>query len=161
MQLQDLKPPVGSKTRRKIVGRGRGSGHGKTSGRGHKGQRSRSGRGVILGSEGGQMSLVRRLPKVGFNSRWPDVYQLVHLESLNRFKDGTVVNSELLKSEGIIKSARRPVKILSDGDIKKKLTIQANRFSKSAEEKIKSAGGKAEVVSLPAVGVSGNPEKAN
>ena len=147
MQIQDLKAPRGSNKSRKIVGRGRGSGHGKTSGRGHKGQNARSGRGVILGSEGGQMNLVRRLPKVGFNSRWPNVYQIVHLESLNRFKDGTVVNPELLKSEGIIKSAHYPVKILSDGDLKKKLTIQANRFSKSAEEKIKSSGGKAELLS--------------
>ena len=151
MQLQDLKPPAGSKKRRKIVGRGRGSGHGKTSGRGHKGQRSRSGRGVILSSEGGQMNLIRRLPKVGFNSRYPNEYQIVHLESLNRFNDGTVVTAILLKSEGIIKSAHYPVKILSDGELKKKLTIQANRFSKSAEEKIKSAGGKAELLNAKTV----------
>ena len=151
MQLQDLKPPAGSKKRRKIVGRGRGSGHGKTSGRGHKGQRSRSGRGVILSSEGGQSNLIRRLPKVGFNSRYPNVYQIVSLEALNRFKDGTTITNELLKSEGVIKSAHRPIKILSDGELKKKLTIQADRFSKSAAEKINKAGGKAEVISTKRV----------
>ena len=146
MELHQLKSPLGSRKKRKIVGRGRGSGHGKTAGRGSNGQRARAGRGTILGYEGGQATLIRRLPKVGFNSRWPAVYQIVALEDLNRFKEGSIVNTELLKQEGLIKSQQRPVKILSDGKITKKLTIQAAKFSKAAEEKIVKAGGKAEVI---------------
>jgi len=146
MQIHELKSPVGSRKRKKIVGRGKGSGHGRRSGRGQKGQSSRSGRAVVLGLEGGQMPLIRRLPKVGFNSRWPDEYQIVSLENLNRFKDGSIVNSESLKKEGLIRSSRKPVKILSNGDLKKKLTIQAASFSKSAQEKIEKAGGKAQLL---------------
>ena len=146
MQLHQLRSPSGSHKRKKIVGRGRGTGHGKRSGRGQTGQNSRAGRGVILGSEGGQMSLLRRLPKVGFNSKWPTQYQIVSVEALNSFKDGDVVNPEMLKDAHLIKSLRRPVKILSDGDIKKKLTVHAHRFSKSAGEKITKAGGSTKVI---------------
>jgi len=146
MQLHQINRPQGSNKRKKIVGRGRGTGHGKRSGRGQTGQNSRAGRGVILGYEGGQMTLLRRLPKVGFNSKWPQNYQIVNLDSLNSFKDGDVVNPEALKDAHLIKSLRRPVKILSDGDLKKKLTVHAHRFSKSAGEKIAKAGGSTKVI---------------
>ncbi len=147
MQAHQLRSPAGSHRHKKIVGRGRGTGRGKRSGRGQTGQNSRSGRGVMLAYEGGQMSLLRRLPKVGFNSKWPDQYQVVNVDSLNYFKDGDVVNVESLRGANIIRSLRRPVKILSDGEITKKLTVQAHRFSKVAIEKIVKAGGKAEVIS--------------
>ncbi len=146
MQIHDLKPPKGSHKRRKIVGHGPGSGHGKTSCRGHKGQNSRSGRGVILGSEGGQMPLMKRLPKMGFRSKNPTIYQLVNLYSLTRFKEGAVVNPEFLKSHGLIGNIRNPIKILGEGELKKPLTVQAHRFSKNAQEKIVKAGGKAELI---------------
>ncbi len=148
MQLHQLRSPEGSRKRKKIVGRGRGTGHGKRSGRGQTGQNSRSGRGILLGLEGGQMNLLRRLPKVGFNSKWPDRFQIVSVESLNHFKDGDVVNPDSLKDANLIKSLNRPVKILSDGKITKKLTVHAHRFSKAAEEKIAKAGGKVELVAL-------------
>lgn len=146
MQIHDLTVPKGAHKRRKIVGRGPGSGHGKTSCKGHKGQKARSGRGIIMGLEGGQMPLIRRLPKVGFRSKTHTYYQVVNLESLTRLKEGTVVNLDFLKSHGLIRSVSEPVKILGDGDLKKPLVIHAHRFSKSAEEKIVKAGGKAEVV---------------
>ena len=146
MQLHELKSPIGSRKRRKIVGRGRGSGHGKTSCRGQKGQGARSGRGILGSLEGGQMPLIRRLPKVGFRSKRPILYQVVNLEQLNRFKDGTVVTPELLKTEGLIKSYNKPFKILGDGDIKKSLTVRTLSVSKSAQEKITKAGGKVEMI---------------
>ena len=151
MFLHELKAPKGSHKKRKIVGRGRGSGHGKRSGRGQTGQRSRAGRGILNSLEGGQMYLIRRLPKVGFNSKWPTNYQIINIEDLNCFKDGTVVNAAALKAEGLLKSVRRPVKILSSGDISKRLTVQAQGFSKSAQEKIAKAGGKTEIVALETV----------
>ena len=147
MQIHQLKSPVGSRKRRKIVGRGRGSGHGKTSCRGQKGQLARSGRATILGIEGGQMPLIKRLPKVGFRSKRPMVYQVVNLDSLGRFKEGAVINADSLKSHGLIRDVADPIKILGDGDLKKPVTIQAHRFSKSAQAKIEKAGGKAEIVS--------------
>ena len=147
MQAHQLRSPLGSRTRKKIVGRGRGTGHGKRSGRGQTGQNSRSGRGVMVAYEGGQSTLLRRLPKVGFNSKWPDRYQIVDVGSLDRFKDGEVVGLDALKGADLIKSVRRPVKILSDGDITKKLTVHAHRFSKTASDKITKAGGKAEILS--------------
>ena len=151
MQAHQLRSPAGSRTRRKIVGRGRGTGHGKRSGRGQTGQNSRAGRGVMVAYEGGQSTLLRRLPKVGFNSKWPNAYQIVSVESLNRcFKDGDTVNPDALKDANLIKSLHRPVKILSDGDIKKKLTVHAHRFSKTASDKITKAGGKAEVLARQA-----------
>ena len=147
MQLHELKSPKGSRKRRKIVGRGRGSGHGKTSGRGENGQKSRStGRTIVGSSEGGQMPLIRRLPKVGFRSHRPIFNQVVRLEKLNRFEDGTVVNAEFLKAQGLIKSLNKPFKILGDGEIKKSLVIQAKSISKTAEDKILKAGGKVEAV---------------
>ena len=146
MQLHQIRCPEGSHRRKKIVGRGRGTGRGKRSGRGQTGQHSRSGRAVILGSEGGQMPLLRRLPKVGFNSKWPAQYQIVNTETLNRFDDGAVVDPQALKEFGLIKSAHHPVKILSDGAITKKLTVHAHRFSQSAQEKIAKAGGTAQVI---------------
>jgi large subunit ribosomal protein L15 len=151
MFLHELKSPKGSRKKRKIVGRGRGSGHGKRSGRGQTGQGSRAGRGILNSLEGGQMYLIRRLPKVGFNSKWPTRYQIISLEDLNCFKDGTVVDAAALKAEGLVKSVRRPVKILSNGDISKRLTVKAQGFSKAAEEKIAKAGGKTEVVALVTV----------
>ncbi len=146
MQLHQINSPTGSNKRKKIVGRGRGTGHGKRSGRGQTGQGSRSGRGTMVAYEGGQMSLLRRLPKVGFNSKWPDEYQIVNVESLNCFEDGAVVNPQTLRASDLIRSIRKPVKILSDGAITKKLTVQAHRFSKSAAEKIAKAGGKTELI---------------
>jgi large subunit ribosomal protein L15 len=148
MQLHQISSPAGSHRRKKIVGRGRGTGRGKRSGRGQTGQNSRSGKSMVAGLEGGQMNLLRRLPKVGFNSKWPTRYQIVNLDSLNTFKDGAVVNADSLKDANFIKSTRRPIKVLSDGTISKKLTVHAHRFSKSAEEKIVKAGGKVQLVAL-------------
>ena len=150
MQAHQLRSPEGSRKRKKIVGRGRGTGRGKRSGRGQTGQNSRSGRGVMLAYEGGQMSLLRRLPKVGFNSKWPAKYQVVNCESLNKFEDGTVVTPELLKSHDLIRSLLQPIKILSVGDLKKKLTVQAHRFSKPAADNITKAGGTVEIIGLAA-----------
>lgn len=146
MQLHQINAPAGSNKRKKIVGRGRGTGHGKRSGRGQTGQGSRSGRGTMVAYEGGQMSLLRRLPKVGFNSKWPDEYQIVNVESLERFENGAVINPQTLRAADLIRSLRKPVKILSDGTITKKLTVQAHRFSKTAVEKITKAGGKTELI---------------
>jgi large subunit ribosomal protein L15 len=146
MQVHQLQSPEGSRKRKKIVGRGRGTGHGKRSGRGQTGQNSRSGRGVMLAYEGGQMSLLRRLPKVGFNSKWPAKYQVVNCESLNRFDNGTTITPELLKTHHLIRSLLQPIKILSVGDVKKKLTVQAHRFSRQAADKITKAGGTAEIL---------------
>jgi len=146
MFLHQLSSPKGSRVRKVRKGRGPGSGLGKTSGRGHKGQRSRSGRGIILGSEGGQMPIIRRLPKVGFNSTNPIVYQVVQLDRLNCFDANATVNAETLKKAKLISSSRKPYKILSRGELKKALTVQANAFSADAAEKIKKVGGKAEVI---------------
>src|SRR5580698_10457302 len=148
MQVHQLRSPEGSRKRKKIVGRGRGTGHGKRSGRGQTGQNSRSGRGVMLAYEGGQMSLLRRLPKVGFNSKWPAKYQIVNCESLNRFDNGTTITPELLKSHHLIRSLLQPIKVLSVGEVTKKLTVQAHRFSKTATDKITKAGGSVEILGL-------------
>jgi large subunit ribosomal protein L15 len=147
MQLHELNSPKGSRKRKKIVGRGKGSGHGKTSGRGENGQKSRStGRATVGSSEGGQMPLIRRLPKVGFRSKRPIFNQIVRLEQLNQFDNGTVVDAAFLKTQGLIKSLNKPFKILGDGEIKKSLVIQAKSISKSAEDKVVKAGGKIEAV---------------
>ena len=145
MILSQLRPPLGSKKRRKIVGRGPGSGHGKTSCRGQKGQMSRSSRWTVKGSEGGQMPLIKRLPKVGFRSKNPTLYQVVNVESLNKFANGAVITAQSLKEQGLIESLLRPFKILGDGELKKSVVIQEGAFSKAAEEKIKNAGGKIEI----------------
>lgn len=144
MQVNDIKAPRGSKIRKKVVGRGPGSGHGKTSCRGHKGQRAREGRNVKAILEGGQVPLLRRLPKVGFNPHRPRVYQLVDIADLNIFAKDTIVNSQTLKEKKLIGSLNKPVKILGDGELKKPLTVQVDRLSKTAQEKIKTAGGKIE-----------------
>ena len=146
MFLHEIKSPHGSRKRRKIVGRGRGSGHGKTSGKGQKGQKSRSGRGILGQLEGGQMPLIRRLPKVGFRSKRPLLYQVVNLDHLSRFKAGAVVDARTLKSKGLIKNIYRPFKILGTGELKHALTVQAYSFSKGAAEKITKAGGKMETI---------------
>ena len=147
MKLHELKPAEGSRQERNRVGRGSSSGNGKTSGRGQKGQKSRSGGGVRLGFEGGQTPLFMRLPKRGFTNVNRKEYAVVNLDILNRFEDGTEVTPELLKETGIIRKIEKDgVKILGNGSIEKKLTIKANKFTKSAAEKIEAAGGKAEVI---------------
>jgi len=146
MFLHELKSPKGSNKHKKPVGRGQGSGSGKTSGRGTKGQKSRAGRAVIHGLEGGQMPLIRRLPKFGFRRKNPTIYQIVNIENLGKFKENDVITPAILKERGLIKSAYKVIKILGAGEIKKPLTIQAHSFSKSAEEKIKQAGGKTEIL---------------
>lgn len=147
MQIHDVRRPLGAKQRKTIVGRGKGSGLGKTSGRGQgRNQRARSGRGIMFRLEGGQMPLMKRLPKVGFRSRHPIIYQVVHLGDLSRLGAGTVVDAMTLKEKGFIKNIFRPYKVLGDGEIKHPLTIQAYAFSKSALEKIQAVGGKADVV---------------
>lgn len=147
MRIHDLKPAPGSVKKRKRVGRGHGSGHGGTSGRGHKGQLSRSGGGKGPGFEGGQNPLHRRLPKLpGFTNHFRKVYETVNVSQLERFDEGSEVNAELLAGNGLIRKADLPVKILGDGDLKKKLTVKAAAFTGSAREKIESAGGQAEVI---------------
>lgn len=146
MKLHELKPAEGSRKKEVRVGRGTGSGVGKTSGRGHKGQNARSGGGVRPGFEGGQMPIYRRLPKRGFKNIWAKVYAEVNVESLNRFNDGDNVDPAALISAGIIKNIRDGVRILGNGDIKKNLTVKAHGFSKSAIQKIQAAGGIAEVL---------------
>ena len=146
MQLHELTPAPGARTAEKRLGRGTGSGLGKTSGKGHKGQWARSGGGVRPGFEGGQMPLYLRLPKRGFTNHFATVYSEVNLEQLNGFEDGTVVTPELLVEAGIIKKALDGVKILGRGELTRKLTVKAAKFSKSAQEKINAAGGSFEVI---------------
>jgi large subunit ribosomal protein L15 len=144
--LNNLKPKSGSRHRKKIVGRGEGSGHGGSATRGMKGQGSRAGDGKMSGFEGGQMPLVRRIPKRGFTSRSHVVYDLVNIETLEAlFDSGTEITAGKLTEAGIIKRGR-PLKVLGNGEIKKSFTVKANAFSKSAETKIKAAGGKAEKI---------------
>ena len=132
----------GAKKRKKLVGRGPGSGHGKTSTRGHKGQRSRSGRDFYLGFEGGQSPLIRRVPKRGFNHRKRHNYQIVNINSLNRFSKDSIVDATSLLKSGLIEDATGLVKILGDGDLAHPLTVKAHKFSKGAGERIEKAGGK-------------------
>lgn len=146
MDLSNLKPAPGSTKNRKRIGRGPGSGLGKTSGKGHKGQNARSGGGVKPGFEGGQMPLQRRLPKRGFTSLNRKVYALVNLRDLDQFEAGSVVGLEALGQAGLIGGIKDGVKILADGDLSKALTVQAHKFSKSAAEKIEAAGGQVEVL---------------
>jgi large subunit ribosomal protein L15 len=146
MQLHELKPAPGSRRERKRRGRGEGSGLGKTAGKGQGGQKSRSGGGVRRGFEGGQMPLVRRLPKRGFTNIFKKNIVIVNVEDLNRFDAGEEVTPETLKEKGLIKSLGDGVKILGRGEIEKQLTVKANAFSKSAVDKIEAAGGKVEVV---------------
>ncbi len=147
MRIHTLSPAENATKNPKRVGRGIGSGSGKTSGRGHKGQKARSGGGVRPGFEGGQMPLVRRLPKRGFTNIFKKVYNIVNIDTLNRFDNGTVVNAQLLLDNKIIKKIEPyGLKILGDGELTKKLTVQAHKFTKSAQEKIEKAGGKVEVL---------------
>ncbi|MGE4344881.1 MAG: 50S ribosomal protein L15 [Geoalkalibacter sp.] len=146
MNLSELRPAAGSRKDRKRIGRGPGSGFGKTSGKGHKGQNARSGGGVKAGFEGGQMPLQRRLPKRGFTPLTRKVYSLVNLRQLENFESGSTVDVEALIAAGMIKDVADGVKILGDGELTKSLTIKAHKFSKSAQEKIIAAGGKAEVI---------------
>ncbi|HZK33855.1 MAG TPA: 50S ribosomal protein L15 [Bacillota bacterium] len=146
MKLHDLKPVEGSTKKAIRKGRGPGSGKGKTAGRGHKGQKARSGGGVRPGFEGGQMPLIRRLPKRGFTNIFAKVYSIVNLKDLEVFEADTTVTPELLKEAGLIKKLNDNVKVLGEGDLSKKLTVQAHKFSKSAQEKIEALGGRAEVI---------------
>lgn len=146
MYLHELKSPQGARKAKKRVGRGISSGWGKTSTRGHKGQKARSGGGVRPGFEGGQMPLQRAVPKRGFTSVFKKVYNEINVERLNVFADGTEVTPEVLKQKGLIKSLKDGVKILGGGDLEKALTVKAQGFSKTAVEKIEKAGGKVEVI---------------
>ena len=144
--MEELKPAEGSKHRAKIVGRGIGSGTGKTSGKGHKGQNARSGGGVRPGFEGGQMPLYRRLPKRGFKNIFAKQYVSINVEELNKFDDGAEVTAEALMDKGIISKALDGVKILGRGEVTKKVNVKVAKYSASAKEKIEKAGGKAEVM---------------
>lgn len=146
MKLHTLQPAEGSRHVRKRVGRGQGSGNGKTAGRGQKGQKARSGGGVRLGFEGGQQPLFRRLPKRGFNNVNRKEYAIVNVQTLNRFEDGTTVTPALLLETGVIKKELSGVKILGEGKLERKLTVQAAKFSKGAEEAVTAAGGTIEVI---------------
>jgi len=144
MNLSQIRRPKRASEKRKRVGRGMGSGMGKTSTRGHKGQRSRSGSRMIRGFEGGQMPLHRRLPKRGFTNIFRKRYNIVNLETLERLEEATIT-PEVLRKTGVVRT-QHPVKILGDGELRKALTVQAHKFSKSAQEKITRAGGKCEVL---------------
>lgn len=147
MKLHELKPNEGSVQTRKRVGRGPGSGLGKTSGKGHKGQNARSGGGVRPGFEGGQLPLFRRLPKRGFNNyEFRTEYAIVNVGDLNDFKDGSVIELSNLKESGLVKKEKDGIKILGNGELTKKLTVKANKFSSTARIKIENAGGKIEVI---------------
>ena len=147
MGLNNLRPPAGMKHPKKRIGRGQGSGNGKTAGRGHKGAKSRSGFHYKRGFEGGQMPLHRRVPKRGFHNPFRVEYEVVNLDMLDaKFAAGTVITPELLREEGLVAGGKAPVKILARGEIKKKLTVRAQKFSGKAAEKLAAAGGNAEVI---------------
>ena len=147
MKLHELSPNPGSVKTRKRVGRGAGSGLGKTSGKGHKGQNARSGGGVRVGFEGGQLPLFRRLSKRGFNNyEFRTVYATVNVGDLDRFEEGTTVTPELLIESGLVKKELDGIKVLGNGELTKKLTVKANKFSDSAKTKIENIGGKTEVI---------------
>lgn len=146
MKLHELKPAEGSRKERKRLGRGIGSGQGKTAGKGHKGQNARSGGGVRLGFEGGQTPLFRRLPKRGFTNINRKEYAIVNLDVLNRFEEGTEVTPELLIETGIVSSEKAGIKILANGSVEKKLAVKAHKFSSAAKEAIEAAGGTTEVI---------------
>ena len=147
MKLNELQRNIGATHAKKRVGRGPGSGLGKTSGRGQKGQKARSGGSINPVFEGGQLPLYRRIPKRGFtNAKFKTTYATINVEDLNRFENGTVVTPALLKDTGLVKQQYNGIKVLGTGKLEKKITIQANKFSTSALEKIKEAGSKAEVI---------------
>ncbi|MBD5161084.1 MAG: 50S ribosomal protein L15 [Oscillibacter sp.] len=145
MNLHELSPAAGSTHVGKRKGRGAGTGNGKTAGRGHKGQKARSGGGVRIGFEGGQMPLARRVPKRGFNNIFAKPLEIINLSALNAFDDGEVVTAQALLEKGILSKCAYGYKVLGNGKITKKLTVEASAFSKSAQEAIEAAGGKAEV----------------
>ena len=160
MQVHDIRAPRNSRKKKVIRGRGRASGHGKTSGRGQgRNQNARTGRGVLNSLEGGQIPLIRRLPKVGFRRRSPLVYQLVKIEDLSCFRAGSVVDAQKLKERGLIHNIYKPFKILGDGEMKSAMTIRAYSFSKSAIEKITGAGGKVEKVDAKVIKENLEPGK--
>ena len=146
MKLHELKPVEGARKDGFRLGRGQGSGNGKTAGKGHKGQKARSGGMGKLGFEGGQTPLARRLPKRGFTNINRKEYAIINLSQLNNFKDGTEVTPAVLKEMGLIKNAKDGIKVLGEGELEKKLTVKANKFSKSAVARIEKAGGTAEVI---------------
>ena len=146
MKIEDLKPAPGSRKRNKRVGRGIGSGHGKTSCKGHKGQKARSGGTKGPGFEGGQMPLQRRIPKRGFKNRFAIEYAIINLKDIVKIQDTDIITPEILIEKGIIKDLKNGIKVLGNGDIQRPLTIKAHAFSASAISKISAAGGKAEVV---------------
>lgn len=146
MKIHELTPAPDSNKAVKRVGRGHGSGSGKTAGKGHKGQNARSGGGVRIGFEGGQMPLARRIPKRGFNNIFAEDVTVINVSALANFKEGTVVDNEILKAAGLIKKLDEKVKILGKGELNVNLTVKAAAFSASAKEKIEKAGGKAEVM---------------
>ena len=146
MKLHELSKPIGSTKNPKRKGRGTATGQGKTAGRGMNGQNSRSGGGTRLGFEGGQMPLYRRIPKRGFYNVFKKEWSIMNVSDLNVYEDGTVITPELLKADGKVKQVTAGIKILGNGDLEKKLTVQAHKFSKAAVEKIEAAGGKAEVI---------------
>ena len=146
MKLHELKVVPGATRAPKRKGRGTGTGNGTTAGRGMNGQKSRSGGGVRPGFEGGQMPLYRRIPKRGFTNIWGTEYSTLNVGDLNRFEDGAVVTPAAIKEAGLVKQIKDGIKILGNGDLEKNLTVQAHKFSKTAIEKIESAGGKAEVI---------------
>lgn len=147
MKLHTIHPAEGATTTPKRVGRGIGSGLGKTSGKGHKGQNARSGGGVRPGFEGGQLPLFRRLPKRGFtNAKFKTEYAVINLSDLNKFEDGAVVTPELLKEMGLVKQQLNGIKVLGNGKLEKKLVVKAHKFSNVAQEQIEKLGGKAEVL---------------
>jgi len=147
VSLHNLKAPFGAHKKRKILGRGPGSGHGKTSTRGSKGQTSRAGRHFYLGFEGGQSPLIRKMPKRGFVSNFRKTYQIVNLDELNKIKE-TVITPQLLRENGLIRDEGALIKILGNGSIKNPVTVQAHAFSKRASSQISNAGGKAEIINV-------------
>ncbi len=146
MKLHELSPAPGSVREVKRIGRGHGSGQGKTAGKGHKGQKARAGRGMRPGFEGGQMPLQRRIPKRGFVNIFATNYAIINIAALNKFEDGAVVDTQALKDMGLVKDAMDGVKVLGNGELTKKLTVQVAAYSESAKAKIEAAGGKAEVI---------------
>lgn len=146
MKMHELSPAFGSTKEAKRIGRGHGSGNGKTAGKGHKGQKARSGHGMRPGFEGGQMPLQRRIPKRGFNNIFAEEWAAINLSALEVFEDGATVDAAALADKGIVKKANLPIKVLGNGKLTKKLTVKLNAFSASAAEKINSVGGKAEVI---------------
>ncbi|MBR2405503.1 MAG: 50S ribosomal protein L15 [Clostridia bacterium] len=146
MKLQELSPAPGSVRESKRIGRGHGSGQGKTAGKGHKGQKARAGRGMQIGFEGGQMPLQRRIPKRGFVNIFATTYATINVAALNAFEDGAVVDVEAMKNAGLVKKTYDGVKVLANGTLTKKLTVKAAAYSEAAKAKIEAAGGKAEVI---------------